>query len=235
MERFGILLWDIDNTLLDFFEAERCAIRRCFSAFGFPSCSDEMVREYSGINTSYWKRLERGEITKRQVLVGRFEEFFSRHGMRTDEASAFNDMYQVALGDTAVFMDGAEEILRLCKGRMRQYGVTNGTKIAQDLKVKRSGLDELLDGIFISETVGYEKPSPDFFRAVFNAIGVAEGDLDSVLLIGDSLTSDIAGANKAGIRSCWYNPWGRKNGGEAVPDHEVSSFEQLKGILFQGE
>ena len=201
---FTTILWDVDGTLLDFRAAEKAAVQALFREFSLGECTDEMVRRYSQINEVFWQRLERNELTKPQILVGRFEQFFSEIGISAALAPAFNDRYQLALGDTIVFRDDSISIVRSLQGKVKQYAVTNGAVTAQNKKLTASGLKDLLDGAFLSEGVGAEKPNMAFFDAVFNAIRPT--DLSKVLIIGDSLTSDIRGGNNAGIRTCWYNP-----------------------------
>ena len=198
------LLWDLDGTLLDFHAAESAAIKSLFGAFSLGSCSEDMIRRYSQINESYWQRLERNEITKPQVLVGRFEQFFQEIGVSQALASEFNRQYQLRLGDTIVYRDDSISIVKKLRGRVSQYIVSNGTSIAQNKKLLLSGLGTLMDGVFLSEEVGIEKPNCAFFDAVFDVI--RPSDLAEVMIIGDSLTSDIQGGNNAGILTCWYNP-----------------------------
>ena len=162
-----VILWDIDGTLLSFKMAERAAIRACFAQFGLGELTDEMLTRYSAINASYWKRLELGELTNQQVLRGRFEEFFSAYGLDTGCVDDFNAAYQVRLGETVVFNDNADTLVRELRGKVKQYAVTNGTLVAQRGKLKNSGLDRLLDDVFISDVIGVEKPGIGFFDAVF--------------------------------------------------------------------
>ena len=223
------ILWDIDGTLLDFLAAEKAAIRACFAQFGLGDCSDEQIARYSAINQSYWRRLENGEITKAQVLVGRFEEFFSQEGLDPALAVPFNETYQVRLGDTVCFMDRSYELVSRLRGRVRQYAVTNGTRVAQERKLKKSGLGELFDGVFISELVGAEKPSPAFFDYVFDHIGPVEKP--EVLMVGDSLTSDMRGGLQAGIPCCWYNPKGLPLPEGMAPDYVIHDLNQVEEIL----
>ena len=169
MSDIKAVLWDVDGTLLDFLAAEREAIKTCFSLFGLGECTDEMIAQYSAINVRWWQALERGEYTKPEILVGRFAEFFTARGIDTAVAPAFNAEYQLRLGDTIKFCPHALETVQAIRGIAAQCAVTNGTKIAQDKKLERSGLDKLLDPIFISEVVGAEKPSPAFFAPVFAA------------------------------------------------------------------
>ena len=223
MENIRAVLWDVDGTLLNFLAAEKAAIRECFRRFDLGECTDAMLARYSTINRGYWEKIERGEIGKPRALVARFEDFFSGEGLPTGCAEAFNDEYQVRLGDTVVFEHGAREAVEALLGRVKQYAVTNGTATAQRRKLKNSGLDKLLDGVFISEDIGVEKPDAAFFDYVFCHIDAAR---DETVIIGDSLTSDMLGGNNAGIRCWWYNPAGKANGGVAV-DREIRDLSEL--------
>lgn len=224
-----VILWDIDGTLLSFKLAERAAIRACFERFGLGEITDGMLAEYSAINARYWKRLELGELTKPQVLRGRFEEFFRAYGLDTGCVDDFNAEYQVRLGETVVFNDNAKELVERLRGRVRQYAVTNGTLVAQRGKLKNSGLDRLLDDVFISDVVGVEKPGKAFFDAVFAAIGTYEPD--EVLIVGDSLTSDIKGGNNAGILCGWYNPDGAPVPEDLRVDYDIRDLNAVELIL----
>ena len=133
---FKVILWDIDNTLLDFHAAEATAIRTLFAKHGLGICTDEMLADYSKINRGYWQRLELGALTKPEVLVGRFREFFGKYGLNADCAAAFNDDYQLALGDTVHFFPGAWETVNALKSKVLQCAVTNGTAIAHKQRYK---------------------------------------------------------------------------------------------------
>lgn len=226
-----VLLWDVDGTLLNFLAAEKAAMKKCFEVCGIGECTDEMIARYSTINKKYWERLERGEITKPQVLVGRFEEFFKSEGIITDCAPEFNKEYQVRLGDTICFCDDGYELVKSLKGQVKQYAVTNGTKVAQDKKLTKSGLINLFDDVFISEVVGVEKPGIGFFEKVWEKIGTYEAD--EVMIIGDSLTSDMQGGNNAGILCCWYNPKGAVNDKGVKIDYEIDDLQKVKEIIHE--
>ena len=226
---FDVILWDVDNTLLDFPAAERQSLMDAFSHFGLGPCPEDRVARYSKLNASYWKRLEKGEITKAELLPGRFREFFQQEGIVFDDPQAVSDFYQIRLGENAIPQDDSLTLVASLKGRVKQYAVTNGTKVAQDIKLARSGLDQLLDGVFISEVVGAEKPSPDFFAPVFEAIGPVEKH--RILMVGDSLTSDIRGANNVGIPCCWYDPKGHALPEDLRVDFHISHLSQVVEIL----
>ena len=223
------ILWDVDGTLLDFHAAESAAIRACFESHGLGPCTDEMVARYSVLNMSFWERMELGEITKQQVLRGRFEAFFAAEGIVFDAIEAFNEEYQLRLGDTICYIDDSFELLKSLRGRVRQYAVTNGTITAQEKKLRRSGFDTLFDGVFISECVGVEKPGKGFFDKVFEAIGPV--DPMETMIAGDSLTSDIKGGNNAGIVTCWYNPKGLANDKGVHVDHEIRNLHEIIPLL----
>ena len=225
-----VILWDIDGTLLDFAAAEREAIRGCFATFGLGECTDEMLARYSVINRQHWEKLERKELTKPQVLIGRFEVFFAEEGLVAD-CAAFNDEYQIRLGDTVCFHDDGYKLVQQLKGRVRQYAVTNGTKVAQQRKLRNSGLDILLDGVFISEDIGAEKPDIAFFHPVWETIGPYAPD--EVLIVGDSLTSDMQGGNNAGLRCCWYNPKGVPVPEHLKIDYNIRDLREILTILEQ--
>ena len=223
------VLWDVDGTLLDFRAAQRAALRSLFQEFGLGPCTDGMVCRYSEINEGFWQRLERNEIPKERVLLGRFEQFFSEQGIDPGVAPAFNEKYQVRLGDTIAYRDGSLEIVKALKGKVRQYVVSNGTVTAQTKKLKNSGLGELMDGIFLSEKLGAEKPNKGFFDRVLDAVSPA--DLSEVLIVGDSLTSDMRGGIGAGIRTCWYNPEGKPLPDEYPVDFSIPDLHGLFPIL----
>ena len=224
-----VILWDIDGTLLDFIKAEYAAIKKCFEVFQLGECTDEMISRYSKINRGYWERLERKEITKPEVLVGRFRDFFSGENIDTNCAEEFNKEYQIRLGDTICFCDDSYELIKSFKDRVKQYAVTNGTKIAQDKKLVKSGLINLFDDIFISEEVGYEKPDIRFFEHVWAKIGAYTPD--EVMIVGDSLTSDMQGGNNAGIVCCWYNPKRANNNSCLKIDYEITNLNQILEIV----
>ena len=222
------ILWDVDGTLLDFAPA-RAAIRNLFEEYHLGECTDEMLLRYSRINKTYWERLERGEITKAEVLVGRFQEFFEAEGIDSAIALEFNQKYQIFLGDTIVYRDNSFQIVKSLQGKVRQYVVSNGTVIAQTKKLNRSGLGALMDGVFLSEQIGVEKPNLEFFDKVFDIIG--DIDRNQIMIVGDSLTSDICGGNRAGIITCWYNPEKAEKIENVHVDYEITNLREVYRIL----
>ena len=229
-----ILLWDIDGTILNFEKAEEAAIRKGFEENNLGICTDQMLTDYKQINKGYWEALERGEMTKEQILIGRFVDFFTKYNLDTSKADIFNKGYQVNLGDTICFNDDAYDLLVQLNKKYKQYAVTNGTAVAQHRKIDRSGIGEILEKCFISEEVGYEKPSEKFFEAVFEEIGAEVSGIvnrEEVLIIGDSLTSDIKGGNNCGIKTCWYNPNHMINDMGLRVDYEIDNLGRILEFL----
>lgn len=225
------ILWDVDGTLLDFSRSEKFGIEKGLDEIGFHDYDDAMLERYAQINDSYWKALERGEVTKQEVLLGRFRTFFAQENIQCDDIEAFNRAYQKSLGDK--FFENEDSLL-LCKslqGKVSQYVVTNGTVMAQRRKLELSGLGACMDGVFISDEIGVEKPGVGFFECVFKKLG--EIDRKEVMIVGDSLTSDMQGGNTAGIVCCWYNPKGKQNETDVTIDHEISHLWEVKQILAQ--
>ena len=224
-----ILLWDVDGTLLDFGKSEAYGIRKCFEKFGLGECPDEMLERYSKINHKYWQMLETGEITKQQVLTERFVEFFKSENIDFNNIDAFNDEYQIRLGDKAFFCDNAFETINSLKGKYKQYAVTNGTYIAQQRKLTQSGLINIFDDVFISDKIGFEKPNIEFFNAVQEKIG--KFNKNEVMIIGDSLSSDMQGGNNADFLCCWYNPHNAERKNNIKIDFEIKDISEILHIL----
>lgn len=224
------LLWDIDATLLNFKKAEYFAMRDGFEKFQLP-IDESQIKNYNLINDKYWKRLERGEITREMVLHGRFREFFDGLNIAyTDELIYdFNKFYQVELGNNIFFNDNAKETLKTLEKTYKQYAITNGSIVAQKGKLKKSGLDKIFDGVFISEEVGIDKPNKEFFDIVFENIGST--DTREYLLVGDSLTSDILGANNAGIKNIWYNPEKKEKNLDVIVNFTIYDLREVVEIL----
>ena len=229
MAKYKYLLWNVDGTILNFELAERAAIRSLFDRFKLGDCSDEMLMCYSQINKKYWQLMESGKIKKDKMLVERFVEFFSYKGINADIAAEFNKEYQIALCDTIVFNDDAIDIIKHQKKTCKIIIVTNGTEVVQEKKLERSGLNDIVDNVFISELVGFEKPNIKFFEKVILEVGIK--DLKETLIIGDSLTSDIQGGHNIGIDTCWYNPKDEENTTLLSPTYTIRNLHELANII----
>lgn len=227
-ERFTTILWDNDNTLMDFEYSLHKALHATFEAFGL-FIDEQIIARYEVINSDYWKRLERGEVTKQQLLDGRFVDLFTELGYEVDVA-AFRKMFQVELGSYFMYLDNSLEICKQLHGKVKQYIVTNGVRETQIKKITAAGLFDLMEEIFISGDIGYEKPRKEFFDRCLEKI--EEKDLQKILIVGDSLTSDIAGGNNAGIKTCWYNPKKKTADSKYVIDYEIQNLDQIFEVIY---
>lgn len=225
MGNIKAVLWDIDSTLLDPILPERNAIRRCFEDFGFGPVSDELLLQYPAINQKWWDLLYEGKKTKEELTVGRFTDFLKLCNVDSSKAAEFNNDYMNRLGDTISPTPNSLETVSALQGRVKQYIVTNGMVRAQQKKLTGAGIDKLVDGIFISEAVGYDKPSKEFFDVVFEKTGL--NDKDSIMIVGDSLTTDMLGGNNAGILCTWYNPSHKQNTLGVRIDYEIEDIAQV--------
>lgn len=224
---YKAILWDVDGTLLDFYSTMCAAIKECFRICGIGECTDSMAQRYHEINTGWWERLERGETTREELFIKRFDEFFSEYGISCCSAE-FDRLYKQELRNHVFCNDNSYDLVKSLRGRVKQYAVTNTPAPELKAKLNKSGLDRLLDGVFISEEISAEKPSALYFDRVFARI--PEGRAEAIM-VGDSLTSDIKGANNAGIACCWYSPERKPAPPELRIDYIISDLNQIKDIL----
>ena len=222
------ILWDVDGTLLNFKDSEKHALSSCLMGAGIRP-TDEMIAKYSEINKSFWEKLERGELTRDQVLVQRFEVFFDLIGKKVN-IPKFEKAYQEALANVFFYYDNSLMLCQKFKEEgFRQYVVTNGVASTQNKKLRDSKFFYIMDDVFISDEIGHPKPNHQFFKTVFDSI--PNFSKEETIIIGDSLTSDIRGGNNAGIQCCWYNPRGEKPDLNVRIDYEIKHLWELQKIL----
>lgn len=199
--KYTTLLFDLDDTLLDFGKAEDNAIVLLMKKYGIEP-SEENKQLYSDLNRAKWTALEKGEITRKELFSTRFADFFRSLGIDADSTKA-NEEYISSLGQGHFLLDGALETCRILSQKYSMFIITNGAKKAQEGRLGNSPLMKYFDGVFISEEIGFDKPKKEYFDYVYSHI--PEKDKSKTLVIGDSLNSDIAGAVGYGIDSCWVN------------------------------
>lgn len=225
MKKYTTLLFDADDTLLDFKKSEATALEQMMRERGLPF-SPEIAELYNKVNSSFWEMYERGEIEKKEILVGRYKKLFEILGVKTDaEAAAKN--YEGNLCHQYFVIDGALALLKDLRKNYEIYLVTNGTEYIQKQRLHGSGIDTLVNGVFVSEAVGAPKPEKRYFDYVFSRI--PENDKSKILIIGDSMSSDILGGINAGIDTCWYNP--HLKTAKYTPTYEINSLAEIKKLL----
>lgn len=226
--RYDVILWDLDGTLLDFSYSQHFSLCKCLEEIGVTP-TEEMVERYSEINESWWQRLERGEVSKIQLLTGRFQELFAEYGIVCADVNRFREDYEQYLGSVYKYQDNSLEICKSLQGKCRQFIVTNGITITAVKKLKLSGFTDIMEKVFISEQLGVPKPQKIFFDKVFETI--PEVPKDRILIVGDSLSSDMRGGNNAGIATCWYNPKAAVNTTDVQVDFSIGHLKEVVGIV----
>lgn len=224
--RYHYFLLDADETVFDFIASSKESLRYALAQFSLPY-SDEIYSLFKKHNDAVWREYELGALTKAQLRVKRFECFFAEQGVIADAASV-DKIYFGKLCTTGYLLDGADAFLSGLKERGEIYMITNGTTAAQEGRIGASGIGKYLDGVFISDELGVAKPHREFFDQVFSAV---RKDKKRCVVIGDSLSSDILGANNAGVDSIWYNPKGQKEESFARPTFTAGGYEDILRII----
>ena len=224
---FEFLFLDLDDTILDFHKAEHLALGKTFRQFGLEPTEPVMAR-YSQINKAHWERLERKELTREEVLVGRFAVLFAEVGIVADAekcARAYEDNLSVG----HYFLPGAPEALEALSRKYKLYLASNGTAKVQAGRLKSANISHYFQEIFVSQEIGANKPDLVYFQRCFAKI--PGFDPRKAMMVGDSLTSDILGGQQAGMATCWVNPQGKPGRQDIRPDYEIQGLHQLEALL----
>ena len=221
------LFLDLDDTILDFHKAEKIAITKTLSDFGL-TVNDEILSTYSAINKVHWERLERGELTREEVLTQRFAVTFRHFGMEVDCVACARS-YEKNLSIGHYFLPGAEEAVDRLSKKYRLFLASNGTAVVQKGRMTSANLYRFFEKVFVSQEIGHNKPSKAYFDACFAQI--PDFDPAKAMMVGDSLTSDISGGINAGIRTCWVNPQHLPCPEHIRPDHQIEALSQLEDLL----
>lgn len=225
---YKVILFDADETLFDFKKTEREAFKNTMMEFGFDYDESYHFSIYKEINTAIWKELEEGIITQEKLKIERFKRLNDKLNAGFDEEE-FSKAYMINLGNGSFLLDGAIELIEDLSSKYILSIVTNGLTIVQERRVKNSVIAKYFKDIVISEEVGISKPNPEIFEyALSNIEGVNKNE---ILMIGDSLSSDIRGGINYGIDTCWFNMHKEKNNSGLIPTYEVSSYKELADLL----
>lgn len=204
---YKVILIDLDDTLLDFQKSEEYAIRKTMETLGI-SPTDELVKVYKEINQKYWKMFERKEITRDDLLKARFKEFCELLNLQNKDYAVINDTYFKNLSTMPFEIDGAYDFLEKLSQYYDIYVITNGVKKVQEKRLSLVNIGKFFKKIYISEEIGYHKPQLEYFNYVLNDLHII--NKKDVLIIGDSLSSDIQGGINSNIDTVWYNPKNKK-------------------------
>ena len=225
LDKYKYLLFDLDDTLLDFGKAQVLAFKKLLEDENI-EYSDELFEQYEIINKSLWRSFERGEISNKEVTSERFIRFFALFGMKVD-GSEVDNRFRSYLAEGNQLFEGIVEMLEKLSLTHKLYIASNGIGITQHTRLKNNNLNKYFDKIFISEEIDSKKPDREFFDIILKEVGVE--DKSEVLMIGDTLTSDILGANNVGIDSCLVDIHGIENS-EINPTYKIAKTIDLLNI-----
>ncbi|WP_342566347.1 YjjG family noncanonical pyrimidine nucleotidase [Paenibacillus sp. FSL R7-0345] len=225
--KYDVILFDADDTLFDYGMAEGQAFLNVFTHFGLPAGAQEYADSYQEINRALWADLEAGQITSAALRVERFNRLFVRHNLQYNPEE-FSAAYLRFLGEGTFLIQGAVELCGALEG-CRLAIITNGFRDVQLSRIKGSPLAETFEQIIISEEAGHQKPGAGIFDYAFDKLGIS--DKSRVLIVGDSLTSDIRGGINYGIDTCWFNPLAKTNSAGVTPTYEIRELSELLDIV----
>lgn len=227
MTKYKTILFDIDDTLFDFSKDQEVAFKDAIKNIGY-NCTDKMYQDYNKINLEMWEMLNEGKIRLEELLIKRFEVFFEKYGIEQD-SKEFNKILTDEFQKTGTPIQGTKETLEKIKGKYELVITSNGPKDQQYHRLENAKFSKYFSKIFISEEIGYNKPNEEYFDFVFQNID--NKTKSKILIVGDSISSDIVGGKKAGIDTCWYNLRNSKNESSIKPNYEIKNFEELLKII----
>jgi len=232
MAKYYCILFDADNTLLDFDAAESKALADTLRNYGIEPDA-ETVQTYRTINEELWRQLEKGQLRRDKLMAERFTRFLKA----VDAAGNGAEMNKFYLDQLSTHPDLAApnvlDVLKELSEVATLAVVTNGFDRVQSRRVAESGMKDFIEEVFVSEKLDSEKPNRKIFDAALRSLGVE--NREHVLMVGDSLTSDIQGGINAGLDTCWYNPNHTENPGKVCPTYEISNLEELYPLVMEPE
>lgn len=226
-KKYKTILFDIDDTLIDFDIDQKTAFKEAVKKIGYV-CNDKMYEDYNKINLSMWEELNLGKMTLNDVFVNRFSVFFKKYGIKYDELE-FNKILTDMFQKTGTLIKGVKETLDKLVNNYELAVISNGPKDQQYHRLKNADISKYFSKFFISEEIGYNKPDKRFFDIVFKNIDNKEKS--KILIVGDSITSDIIGGKQVGVDTCLYNIRNKENKTNIKPEYEIENFEELLQIL----
>ena len=217
---------DLDDTILDFHRSEAVALAKTLQSLNVTP-TEAVIKRYSEINRAHWKALERRELTREQVLTGRFSQLFLELGMNVSPNVA-QSLYEKNLSESHFFIDGAPRLLMTLSRKYPLYIASNGTTMVQKSRIASAGIGRYFKDVFLSQELGADKPQIEFFE---RATGQIEGyKPEEAIILGDSITSDMQGGINAGMNTCWFNPHRRGREG-VMPEFEITDLSQFDSVL----
>lgn len=225
--KYKWLFFDLDNTLMDFDQSAKMALKKSFEDFDIPY-ETIYIQQYYQVNKKCWEAFEKKKFTAQQIREERFTIFLNKIGMERDGIK-MGRIYLNHLGSFHYMLEGAYPLLDELRMSHQLVAVTNGLKEVQRPRLKAAQLYPYFESIVISDEIGISKPHSGFFDFAFEQVG--HPNKKDVLMIGDSLSSDILGGHNYGLDTCWYNPKNITNTKDIEPTYEVSVLNDLLQIV----
>ena len=233
MPRYPIVFLDADNTLFDFSVSQRSALKKTFHLLSLPF-SDQIARTYDSINVAAWKEFELGTLTREELSRRRFEELLLLLGEDAGKADAVNAAYEKQLAFSSLLLPGAERFCRQIAGQCRLYILTNGSEEIQESRLRLSPIRPYIARMFVSQSLGCQKPTKAFFDTVFEALDLTEKQKREAVMVGDSLHSDMLGGQNAGLDTIWFNP-GHAAGDLSIrPRYTAHTYDEIAALILDG-
>ncbi len=232
MAKYYCILFDADNTLLDFDMAERKALNETLTHYGIEP-DNETVQKYRSINSELWQQLEKGQIRREKLCNERFTRFLKELHLAGNGAEMNRYYLDQLASHPDLLPDNVLGVLRELSEVATMAVVTNGFERVQTRRAEESGIMEYMEDSFVSEKMDSEKPNRKIFDGALRALGVE--NREHVLVVGDSLSSDIQGGINAGLDTCWYNPNHAENSGKVNPTYEIAALDELYQIVMEPE
>lgn len=220
------VLIDIDNTLLDFNKSSKECIRQAFSEQNLPF-NDTTFPTFKTINDGLWLRIEKGELDRVGLHKIRFNLVLDALGLKGD-GPIIEKRFREILFDTAIAVDGARETLKYLASKYKVYAASNAIYLQQINRLTKTGMIEYLSGLFISEKLGVSKPTKEFFDI---CMAGANAKIEETIMIGDSISADIIGAKKYGLKTVWYNHNGEPKEVGEISDYVINNLVEVKNFL----
>lgn len=221
------LLFDADGTLFDYDKAEAAALEQTFAYFelGFEPGYRQLYRQ---INHQLWLEFEAGTVSAEVLRLRRFERLLAGKAAHINP-QAFSERYLLSLAAGTDLIEGALEVVQALHPHYQLALITNGFKAVQRPRLAQSALRDYFPVVVISEEVGAAKPDPAIFQAAFEQMD--NPSRAEVLLIGDSLTSDIQGGHNYGLDTCWFNPGSAPSHLDMASTYEITHLTDLIPML----
>ncbi len=227
MGKYHWVLLDADHTIFDFDKASEEALSEVLGHHGV-EWQEGMYADYKKINVQCWREHEQGIINRDTLVYERFRRYFEFRALDLDPI-ATQQNYLHLLGDKPYLMPGAEQMMDILHGHVKLGYITNGMREVQRPRLEKIGWQHRFDVIVIAGEIGHSKPHFGYFNYVHDQIG--SPDKAKVLVVGDSLTADISGADAFGYRTCWYNPGMEVCHLDKQPDYTITHLNELQTIL----